>query len=73
MDIVVRNGQQYEFKFWTRLIAFHIALIPMGKVQISIFSLQLWVNCRVAGFFILGEETSLGEEKTLNSNLLYSA
>ena len=25
----------YEFKSWTRLIAFHIALIPLGKVWIQ--------------------------------------
>ena len=36
----------HEFKSWTRLIAFHIALIPLGKVWIQIFSLQLWVNSR---------------------------
>ena len=35
-----------EFKSWTRLIAFHIALIPLGKVWILLFSLQLWVNSR---------------------------
>ena len=28
------------------LIAFHIALIPLGKVWIQLFSLQLWVNSR---------------------------
>ena len=28
------------------LNAFHIALIPLGKVGIQLFSLQLWVNCR---------------------------
>ena len=28
------------------LIAFHIALIPLGKVRIQLFSLQLWVNSR---------------------------
>ena len=44
MVIVVGNG--HEFKFWTRLIAFHIALIPLGKVWIQLFSLQLWVNSR---------------------------
>ena len=38
--------RRHEFKFWTRLIAFHIALIPLGKVWIQLFSLQLWVNCR---------------------------
>ena len=36
----------YEFKSWTRLIAFHIVLIPLGKVWIQLFSLQLWVNSR---------------------------
>ena len=38
--------QRYEFKSWTRLIAFHVALIPLGKVCIQLFSLQLWVNSR---------------------------
>ena len=28
------------------LVAFHIALIPLGKVWIQLFSLQLWVNSR---------------------------
>ena len=30
----------------TRVIAFHIALIPLGKVWIQLFSLQIWVNSR---------------------------
>ena len=38
--------RRHEFKPWTRLIAFHIALIPLGKVWIQLFSLQLWVNSR---------------------------
>ena len=38
--------QRHEFKSWTRLIAFHIALIPLGKVWVQLFSLQLWVNSR---------------------------
>ena len=29
-----------------RLIAFHIALIPLGKVWIQLIFLQLWVNSR---------------------------
>ena len=37
---------RHEFKSWTRLIAFHIALIPLGKVWIQLFSLQLWGNSR---------------------------
>ena len=38
--------RRHEFKSWTRLIAFHIALIPLGKVWIQLFSLPLWVNSR---------------------------
>ena len=30
--------QQHEFKSWTRQIAFHIVLIPLGKVWIQLFS-----------------------------------
>ena len=37
---------RHEFKSWTRLIAFHIALIPLGKVWIQLCFLQLWVNSR---------------------------
>ena len=36
----------HKFKSWIWLIAFHIALIPLGKVWIQLFSLQLWVNSR---------------------------
>ena len=39
-----------EFKSWTRLIAFHIALISFGKVWSQSFSLQLWVNSRADWF-----------------------
>ena len=42
--------RQHEFKTWTRLIAFHITLIPLGKVWIQLFSLQLWVNSRADWF-----------------------
>ena len=38
--------RRHEFKSWTRLIEFHIALIPLGKVWIQLLSLQLWVNSR---------------------------
>ena len=38
--------RRYKFKSWLRLIAFHIALILLGKVWIQLFSLQLWVNSR---------------------------
>ena len=39
--------RRHVFKSWTRLIAFHIALTPLGKVWIQLFSLQLWVNSRI--------------------------
>ena len=38
--------RRHKFKSWTRLIAFHIALIPLRKVRIQLFSLKLWVNSR---------------------------
>ena len=41
-----KRTRQHEFKSWTKLIAFHIALIPLGKVWIQLLSLQLWVNSR---------------------------
>ena len=41
-----KSTQRHEFKSGTRLIAFHIALIPLGKVWIQLFSLQLWINSR---------------------------
>ena len=37
-------SRRHDFKSWTRLIAFHIALIPLGKVWIQLFSLQQWVK-----------------------------
>ena len=39
-------ARRHKLKSWTWLIAFHIALIPLGKVWIQIFSLQLRVNSR---------------------------
>ena len=42
--------RRHEFKSWTRLIAFPIALIPLGKVWIQLFSLQLWANSRTDWF-----------------------
>ena len=51
------------FKSWTRIIAFHIALIPFGKVWIQLFSLQLWVNSR-ADWFLLPWFFSLGERNS---------
>ena len=38
--------RRHEFKSWTSLIAFYKALIPLGKVSIQLFSLQLWINSR---------------------------
>ena len=30
--LMYHKTHRHEFKSWTRLIAFHIALIPLGKV-----------------------------------------
>ena len=38
--------RRHEFNSWTKLIALHIALIPLGKIWIQLFSLQLWVDSR---------------------------
>ena len=47
MVIVVGNGHgdtsSNPGRDW---LHFHIVLIPLGKVWIQLFSLQLWVNCR---------------------------
>ena len=45
-DCYKRWTQQRKFKSWTRLFEFHIVLVPLGKVSIPLFSLQLWVNSR---------------------------
>ena len=42
--------RRHEFKSSTKLIVFHIALIPLGKLWIQLFSLQLWVNSRADWF-----------------------
>ena len=65
--------RRHEFKSWTRLIAFHISLIPLGKVWIQLFSLQLWVNSRTDWFLQPWWGNSSRRRKTVNSNLLNSA
>ena len=59
---------RHEFNSWTWLIAFHIALIPLGKVWIQLFSLQLWVNSRAD--YVL---QPWRRNSSRNSNLLNSA
>ena len=46
MVIVIWNGHGATSSNPGEDIAFHIALIPLGKLWIQLFSLQLWVNCR---------------------------
>ena len=38
--------RRHEFKSWTRLVAFHMALIALGMLSIQLFSLEQWVNSR---------------------------
>ena len=65
MVIVVGNGHGD-----TRMIAFHIALIPLGKVWIQLFSIQLWVNSRADCVFWLWLGNLSNRSKTLSSNLV---
>ena len=46
MVIVAGIGHGDSSSNTGRDIALHIALIPLGKVGIQLFSLQLWVNSR---------------------------
>ena len=39
--------QQPELKSWAILFEFYITPIPLGKIWIELFSLQMWVNSRV--------------------------
>ena len=64
--------RRHEFKSWTRLIALHIALIPLEKVWIQLFSLQLWVNSRADWFLLPWWGNWSRRRKTLNSKLLNS-
>ena len=64
---------RHKFKSWTRLIAFHIALIPLGKVWIQSFSRQLWVNSRTDWVLQPWWRNLSRRRNTLNSNLLNSA
>ena len=41
-------ARRHVFKSWTILIASYVALIPLEKVRIQLFSLQLWLN-RIVG------------------------
>ena len=65
--------RRHEFKSWTRLITFHIALIPLGKVWIQLFSLQLWVNSRTDWFLQRWWGNLSRRRKYLYPNLLNSA
>ena len=78
--IVIGNEQGYhcrkwtwwpEFKSWTRLFAFHIALISSGKVWIQLFSHQLCRNNRGTGLFNFHMVTSYEEGKLWIQTFLY--
>ena len=75
-----RNGyrrrkwtSQHEFKSWTRLIAYHKAVMLLGKVWIPLFSLQLWVNSWADLVLQHWFGSQSRRRKTLNPNLLKPA
>ena len=57
----------------TDIALIHMALIPLGKVWIQLFSLQLWVNSRTDWILQPWWDNWSRRRKTLNSNLLNSA
>ena len=68
--MVIVRGIKHEFKSRKRLIWFHIALIPLGKEWMLLFSLWLCVNSRI-DWFVLGNQ--FWRRENLNSNILITA
>ena len=64
--------QQHKFKFWMRLIAFYVALIPLGKVRIQLSSLQPEINSRADWVLWIWLGNHSRRRKTPNSNPLIS-
>ena len=61
-----------EFKSWTRLFAFHIALILFKKVWIQVYSLHLWRASGTVWVLSPWHGNRSRRRKTLYSNLLNS-
>ena len=61
-------SRRTELKYWTRLIAFHIVLIPLRKVWIELLTFQVWADWVLKP--CIGNQSR--RRKTLNSNLIYS-
>ena len=56
---------QLEFKYWTKLFAFKIALISLKKgINLTILLPAMSTKQGQTGLFNLGKATGLGEEKT---------
>ena len=53
-----------------KLMSFHKVLIPLGKVLILLFSLQLWVKSRAVWVLQPWLTSQSRKRKTLNANLL---
>ena len=64
--------RRHKFKSWTRLITFNIALIPLWKVWIQLFSFQLWLNSNAYWVLQSWWDNLSRRRKTLNWNLLNS-
>ena len=66
MKLIILECTFVEFKPWTRLFAFHIALISSEKVTIQLFSQQEWLNSMADWVFKPDMATSLEEGKLSN-------
>ena len=62
-----------KFKSWMKLFPFQIALIPLRKIWIQLFFLQLWINSRTDWTLKPWYSNRSKRRKTLNWNLLNSA
>ena len=65
-----KRTQRLKYKFWARMVAFHIVLIHLEKVWIQLYSLLLWVNNWANQALNFGKAVT--ERKSLNSTLLNS-
>ena len=55
--------RQIQFKSWKPLVAFHVALIPLGKVWIQLSTSSYWKIVGQNGLFNLGKANGLEDGK----------
>ena len=71
--LVGKWKQRSVSKSQTRLIAFHIVLMPLRKTWILLFWSLLWLNSTVDYILLPKRSNQSWRRKTLNSNQFYTA